>query len=232
MFITTAGGGMLASSLLGGLLGGSSGSGSQTSTRTLDPRLANYVFGADGNSGLLSDVNGLYRQQMSQGGLNDIQRQGLGMQLQYLNSPQYQQGYQQMHNLGTSLMGGGVAGNPYNTGQRTLGQIPMMGGRMGGMHAMQGNRSIGASLPGTQSQQGNQMGFQYSQAPQAGIPNYAPPPVQQTQVSQADFEKWLADYLAKQAEASNRYGNGLGSDSSVGGDDGSVGGDDGPSGEA
>lgn len=100
-------------SLAGGLLGSQSTNSSQSATRSMDPRLDRYVYGADGKSGLLSDAFGLYSKQAAQGGLNDLQRQGMGMQQQYLMSPQYQQGYANMASLGNALMGGGVAANPF-----------------------------------------------------------------------------------------------------------------------
>lgn len=100
-------------SLAGGLLGSQSTNSSQSATRSMDPRLDRYVYGSDGQSGLLSDAFGLYSKQAAQGGLNDLQRQGMGMQQQYLMSPQYQQGYANMASLGNALMGGGVAANPF-----------------------------------------------------------------------------------------------------------------------
>ncbi len=101
-----------------GLLGASSSKEGTTTTseRKLDPRMDRYVYGADGNSGLLGSAFDLTQQQLKTGGLNDLQRQGLDMQRQYLMSPQYQQGFGNMMGLGQTLMGGGVAGNPFNKG--------------------------------------------------------------------------------------------------------------------
>ncbi len=102
-----------------GLLGASSSKEGTTTTseRKLDPRMDRYVYGADGNSGLLGSAFDLTQQQLKTGGLNDLQRQGLDMQRQYLMSPQYQQGFSGMMGLGQQLMGGGVAGNPFNRSQ-------------------------------------------------------------------------------------------------------------------
>ena len=81
---------------LGAIAGGSSGGGGSSQSTQLDPRMANYVYGSDGQSGLLGDAQSIYKQQMAQGGLNDMQRQGMDMQRQYLMSPQYQQGFGNM----------------------------------------------------------------------------------------------------------------------------------------
>ena len=98
-------------SVLGGLLGG--GGSEQSATKTIDPRLGRFVYGEDGKSGLLGDVQSLYRQQAGQGGLNDLQRSGMEMQRQTLMSPQYTQGYDAMRSMGMNLMGGGIAQNPF-----------------------------------------------------------------------------------------------------------------------
>ena len=108
--------GSVAAPVIGGLLGGSSSGGGSTQSNEMNPNVAKYVYGTDGNSGLLADANSIYSKQMRSGGLNDIQRQGLQMQLQYLNSPQYTQGYNQMMQMGSRLMGAGVAGNPFTSG--------------------------------------------------------------------------------------------------------------------
>lgn len=108
--------GAVAGPLIGGLLGSDDGGGSQTQTtqQKLDPRMEKYIYGKDGTSGLLGSAFDLTQQQLKTDGLNDLQRQGLDMQRQYLMSPQYQQGFSGMMGLGQSLMGGGVAGNPFN----------------------------------------------------------------------------------------------------------------------
>lgn len=198
MFITTIGGGMLASSVVGGLLGGSGG-GSQTQTKEIDPRLAEYVYGKNGTGGLLGDATKIYQSQMKTGGLNEYQRQGLDMQMQYLTSPQYQQSNQQLFNTGASLLGGGIAGNPFTSGQRSFG-----GSRTG-----QGGQSFGrpqgyGQPQGMPQRQQNQMmpasqGFQY-QPMQPVAPNYALQEPGKTELTEADFEKFIADYLAKQQQ--------------------------------
>lgn len=114
--------------IVGGLLGGSGSESSQTSNK-IDDRLAPYIYGKDGKGGLLSDVQSLYRQQMGQGGLNEMQRAGMESQRQVYASPQYTQGYDAMRSMGMGLLGGGVAQNPFTSGG--------MGGGMGGQQMSQ-----------------------------------------------------------------------------------------------
>lgn len=116
--------GEILGSVVGGLFGGS---GSESKSNQIDPRLAPYIYGKDGKGGLLSDVQSLYRQQMGQGGLNDLQRAGMESQRQVLASPQYTQGYDAMRSMGMGLLGGGVAQNPFSSG----------GGGMGGQQMSQ-----------------------------------------------------------------------------------------------
>ena len=112
-----AAGGLLKAALpiAGAVLGATSGGKDTTSTTTkdMDPRLANYVYGADGTGGLLGSATKLFNDQMATGGLNDLQRQGIDMQKSYLTNPAYAQGYTNMMNVGQGLLGGGVAGNPF-----------------------------------------------------------------------------------------------------------------------
>lgn len=102
---------------VGALAGGSSGGGETSSTKTLDPRIASYVYGQDGKGGLLGDAASIYQQQMQSGGLNDMQRQGLDMRAQYLQSPQYTNSYQAMMNQGMGLLNSPIAGNPFTRSQ-------------------------------------------------------------------------------------------------------------------
>jgi hypothetical protein len=101
--------------IAGAVLGGTSGGKDTTATTTkdMDPRLANYVYGPDGTGGLLGSATKLFNDQMATGGLNDLQRQGIDMQKNYLTNPAYAQGYTNMMNVGQGLLGGGVAGNPF-----------------------------------------------------------------------------------------------------------------------
>lgn len=231
MFITTAGGGMLAGGLLSALGGGGD---EQTQTREMDPRLAGYVYGNGGSDrGLLGDTTALYRQQMQTGGLNSRQRQGLDMQMQYLTSPQYQQGNQAMYDTGRGLLGGSVAGNPFATGQARLGgrssrqgmgSMQPMGGQQMGMQSM-GGQSMGQPTGWAgQSPAQSQGGFQYAPMQAAPAADYSQQAPATPSVTQSDFETWLTEYLRRQAAESERYGNGTGSGSGGGyGGGGSVG---------
>lgn len=104
----------------GALLGGMGGSGgsSRTQTQELDPRLAKYVYGGGGDTGLLQSAFDIYKKQMAQGGLNELQRQGLGMQQQFLSSPQFTQGYDAMRQMGMGLLSAAPASNPFTGGTK------------------------------------------------------------------------------------------------------------------
>ncbi|MDB5541983.1 MAG: hypothetical protein JWQ89_3710 [Devosia sp.] len=117
--LTTAGG------LLGaaaGAVGAGSGLNSATTTNqsTVDPRVAQYVYGADGNSGLLGSVNSLTNSQLATGGLNATQTQGLNQQLAAYNDPAYTAGLQSMRTAGAGLLNAPVASNPFTSGQASL----------------------------------------------------------------------------------------------------------------
>lgn len=116
--------GQILGSVVGGLLGGGGSESSQTSNK-IDDRLAPYIYGKDGKGGLLSDVQSLYRQQMGQGGLNEMQRAGMESQRQVYASPQFTQGYDAMRSQGMGLLGAGVSQNPFTSG------MPMMGAQAG-----------------------------------------------------------------------------------------------------
>ena len=109
--------GAVAGPLIGGLLGGKSSGAQQSQKQELDPRIQAMLYGNGGEDrGLLNDVNDLRKKQLAQGGLNPMQRAGMEMQRQNYMSPQYTQGYDQMRNMGSQLMGAGVAGNPFANG--------------------------------------------------------------------------------------------------------------------
>lgn len=114
--------GPVAGAVVGGLLGGSDTGSSQTQERKMDPRMDAFVYGANGKKGLLDGAWGLAQQQLAQGGLNPLQQAGLDMQRQLYMSPQYQQGYNNMAQLGQNLMNLPMAGNPFtNQGSRYTG---------------------------------------------------------------------------------------------------------------
>lgn len=109
-------------SVAGGLLGSSkAATGSNASQQyRMDSRLDPLVYGTPQSTGLLGEANALYKMQLSQGGLNDTQRQGLDMQRQALMSPSYTQGYDAMRNTGLGLLSTPMAGNPFQTGMPQL----------------------------------------------------------------------------------------------------------------
>lgn len=82
----------------------------------IDPRIAKYLYGQDGNGGLLSNVNNILQSQLYSGGLNPTQQQGLNMQLSALNNPAYGASLNQMRNTGSGLLGTQAAGNPFTQG--------------------------------------------------------------------------------------------------------------------
>ena len=79
---------------------------SQESTQSgpqLDPRLAKWVYGDDGNSGLIADAAKVYKAQMEQGGLHQNQQAGLEYLRQLYTSPYYQQGYNRMGGMAQAI---------------------------------------------------------------------------------------------------------------------------------
>ena len=188
--------GAVAGPLIGGLLGGSDdGGGSQTQTtqQKLDPRMEKYIYGADGNAGLLGSAFDLTQQQLKTDGLNDLQRQGLDMQRQYLMSPQYQQGFSGMMGLGQQLMGGGVAGNPFNKSGGVAANPYNMGGSGG-----QANPS--APQP-----------FAYSGSQNAMLPSFnmqpltMPESISEKPPMQSEDELTLAEMLAQYRRQQENY---------------------------
>jgi hypothetical protein len=105
--------------VVGGALSGGGKSGSQSTTQEVDPRLAKYLYGEDGEGGLLADVSKWY--QANKSGLNDQMAQGLNTQWNVYNDPRTLGGYQQMSNLGSGLMSTPVVGNPFADGRLSLG---------------------------------------------------------------------------------------------------------------
>jgi hypothetical protein len=99
----------LAGPVIGGLLGGSGSKSSQTQTNTIDPRLAEAIYGSNGSVPAAQDWFS-----KNKSGMNSQMQQGLNNQAsQYAAS---KPGFDQMQNLGLGLMGGGVAGNPFSQG--------------------------------------------------------------------------------------------------------------------
>lgn len=122
--LSTAGG-LVGAALGGSKAGGSLNSATTTNQNTVDPRVGQYIYGQNGNSGLLGNVNGLMNSQLATGGLNATQTQGLNMQLSALQDPAYGQSLQQIRSAGAGLLGGGQAGNPFTS--QTAGSAGLLG---------------------------------------------------------------------------------------------------------
>lgn len=90
--------------LIGGVLGGLFGGEEQTqSGPQLDPRLAKWVYGEDGNSGLIGDAAKMYQAQMAQGGLSQNQQAGLDYLRQLYMSPFAFSGYNRMGSMAQGI---------------------------------------------------------------------------------------------------------------------------------
>lgn len=90
--------------ILGSVLGGLFGGSEQTqSGPQLDPRLAKWVYGEDGNSGLIGDAAKMYQSQMAQGGLNQNQQAGLDYLRQLYMSPFAFSGYNKMGSMAQGI---------------------------------------------------------------------------------------------------------------------------------
>lgn len=114
-------------SLLGGVAGAldSGGSDTASSTNTIDPRMAQYLYGSgygDTNS-LLGRAQEIYNSNKS--GINSTMQQGLDMTKAYLTDPATTQSWQTMLNQGNSLLGSQVAANPF-TGANTSMQTGLL----------------------------------------------------------------------------------------------------------
>lgn len=109
-------------SAVGGLLGAvDAGKGTTaTSQNQIDPRMAQYLYGT--GYGDTNSLLGAAQQQFNQNrsGLNALQQQALDMQKNFLMSPEYTQGFNQIRSAGSGLLGQQVAANPFTTGQAGL----------------------------------------------------------------------------------------------------------------
>lgn len=108
----------LAASVAGGLLGSQGSQQSQTQSNKMDSRLDPYVYGSNGQGGILGAANDWF--QANKTGLNPQMLQGLNSQWQTLNDPAAMGAYRQMGNLGSSLMSAPVMGNPFSDGRASL----------------------------------------------------------------------------------------------------------------
>lgn len=95
--------------LLGGALGGNGNltGASNSSTTSRDPYLTDLMHNA------INESKTIYDQQKQNGGLNEMQRQGIEMQKAALNDPKYLAPYDQMRTQAQGLLGTQQAGNPF-----------------------------------------------------------------------------------------------------------------------
>jgi hypothetical protein len=118
MFITS-----LIGPVVGGLLGGEGNSQTSSTQNKIDPRMDPYIYG---EGGILPAAAAWYNQ--NQSGLNPQMLTGLNNQWLQLGASK--PGYDTMQNLGLSMMGGGVMGNPFSNGTMANGgtmPAPMQG---------------------------------------------------------------------------------------------------------
>jgi len=123
--------------IVGGLLGSGGSDSEQTTQNSIDPRMAQYIYGANG---VLPMADKWYSQNSS--GMTPQMTTGMNNQWSQLNKAA--PGYSQMQNLGLSLMGAPIAGNPF-TGSG--GQAPQQGGQQGAQQAHGGPFSMPTTQP-------------------------------------------------------------------------------------
>lgn len=167
-------------SLIGPVLGGLFGAGgssegnkqSQTQTQTLDPRMANAVYG-----NLVPAATDWFKSNSS--GLNPMMVQGLNQQYNVLQSPYTTYGYQQMMGNGSNLMAGPVAGNPF------MGGGGLLGSQMYGSPAQSSAPSGSGGLFGAISSAGP---FSYT----------APPPVAAAPAAEPETPAYTGEWFGGQ----------------------------------
>lgn len=117
------GAGKVASLLGGAALGSKPTTASQTQQSRLDPQMQKYLYGDGTDPGLLGNAQNWYNANKT--GMNATMDQGLKTQLGVYTDPANMAGYKAMANKGQSLMSSPIAGNPFTSGQASLGsQIP------------------------------------------------------------------------------------------------------------
>jgi len=160
--------GAVGGALVTGMMSDSGGSGnSTTSSQTLDPRIANYIYGNDSTTGILPAAADWYNKNSN--GLNQQMIDGLNRQYSVYSDPATAQGYTNQQALGQSLLAAPIAGNPFTSGQMTLntGQNYGMGNQQGMPQMGQGSvrpspvQQVSFSNPASQ-QSAQQNPFIYS----------------------------------------------------------------------
>ncbi len=171
--------GALAGAVATKVLNGKSGGGGQSTQKVeIDPRIEPYIYGKDGKGGLLGNVNDVYQQQLLTNGLNPMQTAGLEMQRQALLSPETTRLWDMQRQAGASLMGGGVAPNPFSAG--VVGPGGIQSAKLGAMPSWQ--------LP---QQPGPQVNYNAAATP---IAQALPPPTK-APMTEGDIESLVMEYL-------------------------------------
>ena len=130
--------------VVGGLLGGSGSDEKSTTQNSIDPRMAQYIYGANG---VLPMADRWYSQNSS--GMTPQMTTGMNNQWAQLNRAA--PGYAHMQNLGMGLMGAPIAGNPFTSSGPQGGGY--QGGYQGGQQQAQGGPF---AMPTTQPYQAQQ----------------------------------------------------------------------------
>ena len=187
-----------AAPIVGGLLGSRKGATDQTTSnaKSMDPRVEKMYFGEDGSGGLLGDLNKWYAENKS--GLNPDMQAGLAHMKSVYQSPLATQGYERMGNAGYDLMGQGVAGNPFVTGQWP--QLGNWGARQR-EQAQVNQPQVQPVAPVAQPNLGLSMSDNWAAPPApAPVAPVAPAAPAQQSMTQADFQKMYAEEMKRQQE--------------------------------
>lgn len=180
--------------LLGGLLGSSNGATNTTTTSTnsIDPQMKGYIYGNGSNiRGVLPAATDWY--QNNQSGLNDQSLQGLNRQWNVASDPNTAQGYTNMQSLGSSLMGGGVASNPFTTGK-----VSLAGGN--------GGLGLGGQSAQTMQQPQFQNPATMGSSMSGSSPFTQPTTTWQPQTQQAAINSWLQQVPSSYSSSGNGGG--------------------------
>ena len=183
--------GEVAGPLIGGLLGGNGSSQSQSTQQTLDPRMAEAVYGT---GGVVPSAQAWYK--ANQGGLNS--QMVTGMDNTWAQLGNSAQGFNQMQNLGMGLMGGGAAGNPFASGYQ---------GGTNFQGSVNGQGSSIASKP---------MSYQPTQMNQPGQFSQQFAVDQVARIKAAEEARLAAEKAAEEARLSNRMRSMFGGNDSGG----------------
>lgn len=131
------------------------------SKQEADPRFNALLWGEGEHQGLLPSMQAWYEQ--NQSGLNPQMREGMNDQWGILTDPNTRAGYNNMSNLGASLMGAPVAGNPFTDGRNSLAR-PFDAMGYAAQHTGPGRTQMAPGLLASSAQQAGPQ--QYAARPQ------------------------------------------------------------------